>query len=583
MRLPASGKLGIERTPRVTPCVLYGFLGVMAAGLPLAAPAFAQDATPPNILVIMGDDIGWSNIGVYNQGIMAGRTPHLDQMANEGMRFTDYYAEASCTAGRANFITGELPIRTGMTTVGQAGAPIGIPAQAVTIAQALKGMGYATGQFGKNHLGDLNEFLPTVHGFDEFFGYLYHLDAMEDPAHPNYPQDLLNVVGPRNMIHSWATDTDDPTVEPRWGKIGKQKIEDAGTLYPERMKTVDEEIRDKALAFIDKAQTDKKPFFVWLNPTRMHVITHLSDKYEAMRNSTNGWSEQEAGMAQLDDIVGSVMDHLKSSGLDENTIVVFTTDNGAENFTWPDGGQTPFAGGKGTALEGGFRVPAIVRWPGKVPAGKIENGIMSGLDWFPTLVAAAGDPNIVEELKAGKEIDGQEFKAHLDGYDQTAMIEGKGPSARHEIFYFTEFDALGGAARRLQVPLHRPAGRLARRHGQGGLADHRQPAARSVRAHRHAGRRRLGLACLLQLVRHRVLALRAGAAGGRQGRAELHRLPADAEGRELQHGGGEGADRGADRRAQRRQIARSSGRASADSARPPGARAFGPRHSAALT
>ncbi|PJN96761.1 arylsulfatase, partial [Amaricoccus sp. HAR-UPW-R2A-40] len=281
-------------------------LAMAASILPFAALAQEQEA-PPNIIVIMGDDIGWSNIGVYNQGIMAGRTPNLDRMANEGMRFTDYYAEASCTAGRANFITGELPIRTGMTTVGQAGAAIGLPAEAVTIAQALNGMGYATGQFGKNHLGDLNEFLPTVHGFDEFFGYLYHLDAMEDPAHPNYPQDLLDVVGPRNMIHSWATETDDQTVQPRWGKVGKQRIEDAGTLYPERMETVDEEIRDKTLAFIDKARAEDKPFFVWLNPTRMHVITHLSDKYEGMRNSQNGWSIQEAGMAQLDDIVGSVM------------------------------------------------------------------------------------------------------------------------------------------------------------------------------------------------------------------------------------------------------------------------------------
>jgi len=214
----------------------------------------------PNIVVIMGDDIGWFNIGAYHQGIMSGRTPNLDKLANEGMRFTDYYAEASCTAGRANFITGELPIRTGMTTVGQAGSPVGIPKEAVTIATTLKSMGYATGQFGKNHLGDLNEFLPTVHGFDEFFGYLYHLDAMEDPAHPNYPQDLLDKVGPRNMVHSWATSKDDPTVMPRWGKIGKQKIEDAGTLYPERMKTVDNEIRDLALKFIEKAKTDLKPY-----------------------------------------------------------------------------------------------------------------------------------------------------------------------------------------------------------------------------------------------------------------------------------------------------------------------------------
>jgi arylsulfatase A-like enzyme len=413
------------------------------AGFATSAQAQQLTRTPPggqqpNIIVIMGDDIGWANIGVYNQGVMSGRTPHLDQMANEGMRFTDYYAEASCTAGRANFITGELPIRTGLTTVGQAGASLGIPDQAVTIAQVLKSMGYATGQFGKNHLGDLNKFLPTVHGFDEFFGYLYHLDAMEDPSHRNYPQALKDTVGPRNMVHSWATDTDDQTEMPRWGKIGKQRIEDAGTLYPKRMETVDDEILDFTAKFMDKARTDKKPFFVWLNPTRMHVVTHLSEKYESMRTSENGWSVQEAGMAQLDDIVGSVMDYLKTNGLDDNTIVVFTTDNGAENFTWPDGGQTPFAGGKGTGLEGGFRVPAMVRWPGKVPAGKVENGIVSGLDWFPTFVAAAGNPNIVSELLAGKKVGDQTFKVHLDGYNQLDLITGKGPSARHEVFYLTE-------------------------------------------------------------------------------------------------------------------------------------------------
>ncbi len=335
-------------------------------------PATAQEKKP-NIIFIMGDDIGWFNIGAYHQGIMAGRTPNLDKIASEGIRFTDYYAEASCTAGRANFITGELPIRTGMTTVGQAGSPIGIPAQAVTIATALKSMGYATGQFGKNHLGDLNEFLPTVHGFDEFFGYLYHLDAMEDPCHRNYPQQLRDKVGPRNMVHSWATDTDDATVQPRWGKIGKQKIEDAGELCPERMKTVDNEILDNTIKFMDKARKDGKPFFIWLNPTRMHVVTHLSDKYEAMRTPENGWTIEEAGMAQLDDIVGSVLKYVADNGLDDNTIIVFSTDNGTENFTWPDGGQTPFAGGKGTALEGGFRVPALIRWPGKVPAGKVEN------------------------------------------------------------------------------------------------------------------------------------------------------------------------------------------------------------------
>ncbi len=412
---------------------------MMGSGaLASAAQTPTAAARQPNILVIMGDDIGMWNIGAYHRGMMSGKTPNLDKMAKEGMLFTDYYAEASCTAGRANFITGELPIRTGMTTVGQAGAKIGIPAEAVTIATILKSMGYETGQFGKNHLGDRNEFLPCVHGFDEFFGYLYHLDAMEDPAHPNYPQDLLNVVGPRNMVHCWATDKNDTTDMPRWGPVGKQRIEDAGTLYPKRMETVDNEIRDMSLNFIDKSKKDGKPFFVWLNPTRMHIVTHLSPKYEAMRNAENGWSEEEAGMAQLDDDVGLVMQKLKDIGEDDNTIVVFTTDNGTEVFTWPDGGQTPFAQSKGTVLEGGFRVPCLLRWPGHVPADSVQNGIFSGLDWLPTFVAAAGNPNITQELLKGKTIGDRTYKNHLDGYDQTAAITGKGPSVRHEIFYLGE-------------------------------------------------------------------------------------------------------------------------------------------------
>jgi arylsulfatase A-like enzyme len=422
--------------------VVAAFLAVL--GLAASPNASAQERKP-NILVIMGDDIGISNIGVYSHWMMAGKTPNLDKLAKEGMLFTDYYAEASCTAGRANFITGELPIRTGMTTVGQAGAPIGIPAEAVTIATVLKAQGYATGQFGKNHLGDKNEFLPTVHGFDEFFGYLYHLDAMEDPFHPNYPQNLLNVVGPRNMVHSWATDVDDPTEMPRWGKIGKQKIEDEGPLPPHptngikyNMETVDDTIRDLSLKFIDKAKADGKPFFVWMNPTRMHVVTHLSPKYAAMMNSENGWSIEEAGMAQLDDDIGLVMQHLKDAGLDDNTIVVFTTDNGTETFTWPDGGSTPFAQGKGTVMEGGFRVPCIVRWPGHVAPDSVQNGITSGLDWLPTFAAIAGNPNITDQLLKGVKFGERTYKNHLDGYDQTAMLTGKGPSNRHEIFYLGE-------------------------------------------------------------------------------------------------------------------------------------------------
>jgi arylsulfatase A-like enzyme len=416
-------------------------IGALVTSSFLAGPGatlHAQGTTKPNIVVIMGDDIGMWNIGAYHRGLMAGRTPSLDKLAKEGMLFTDYYAEASCTAGRAAFITGELPIRTGMTTVGQAGAAIGLPAEAVTIAAVLKSMGYATGQFGKNHLGDKNDFLPTVHGFDEFYGYLYHLDAMEDPCHPNYPQNVRNVVGPRNLIHSWATDKDDSTVDPRWGKVGKQRIEDDGELCPERMKTIDDEILAQALKFLDKAKSDNKPFFLWLNPTRMHIVTHLSDKYEKLRTSDNGWSEEEAGMAQIDDMVGATMQKLKDMGADENTIILFTTDNGTEVFTWPDGGQTPFAQSKGTVLEGGYRVPAILRWPGHVPADSVQNGIFSGLDWLPTFVAAAGNPNVSDELLKGKTIGDRTYKNHLDGYNQMAAITGKGPSARHEIFYLGE-------------------------------------------------------------------------------------------------------------------------------------------------
>jgi arylsulfatase len=397
-----------------------------------------QSGKKPNIVFIMGDDVGWFNIGAYHRGIMAGKTPNLDKLAAQGMLFTDYYAEPSCTAGRANFITGQLPIRTGLTTVGQAGSKTGIPASAPTIASALKAQGYATGQFGKNHFGDLNEYLPTVHGFDEFYGYLYHLDAMEDPAWHSFPADLKDRIGARNMIHSWATDVDDPTEQPRWGRVGKQKIEDVGTLYPDRMKTVDDEILEKAAAFVDKSKQANKPFFVWLNPSRMHIITHLSEKYSKMQTPENGWYQYEAGMAQLDDIVGSVMKKLDNMGLAEETILVFSTDNGAENFTWPDGGQTPFAGGKGTVLEGGVRVPCIVRWPGKVPAGKVENQLMSGLDWFPTLLAAAGDTTIVDDLKKGKQLGASTYKSHLDGYNQLELITGKGPSKRKAVFCFAE-------------------------------------------------------------------------------------------------------------------------------------------------
>lgn len=421
-----------------------GTVGFVAAILAACTPSSSSTAAPvtaepkPNIVFIMADDVGWFNIGAYHQGIMAGRTPNIDALASEGMRFTDYYAEPSCTAGRANFITGELPIRTGLTTVGQAGADTGIPDQAVTIVEALKPMGYATGQFGKNHLGDRNKFLPTVHGFDEFFGYLYHLDAMEDPYWHSYPARLRDEVGPRNMIHSFATNVDDTTDEPRWGKVGKQRIEDAGPLPPERMKTVDKEILDHAVGFMRKSKQEGKPFFLYLNPTRMHVYTHLSDEYARRQTAENSWYTYEAGMSQLDDVVGGVVGELKALNAENDTIVVFTTDNGAEVFSWPDGGMTPFAGAKGTVLEGGMRVPMIVKWPGKVPANKIENSIMSGLDWFPTFVAAAGNPNIVEELKRGVTIGDKDYKVHLDGYNQMDLLTGAGPTKRDKIWYFAE-------------------------------------------------------------------------------------------------------------------------------------------------
>jgi arylsulfatase len=433
-------------------------LTLLVAVMALSGPAAAQQQQrPPNILVIMGDDVGWFNVGAYHRGMMSGKTPNLDKLASEGMMFTDYYAEASCTAGRANFITGQLPIRTGLTTVGQAGADVGIPAEAATLASALKAQGYATGQFGKNHLGDLNKFLPTVHGFDEFFGYLYHLDALSDPYWYSFPVDekYYNTYGPRSLIHSYATDTDDSTEQPRWGRVGKQRIVDDGPLppFPDMsnvqnmhdvpflkakydMTTFDEVLVKASSDFMDKAKRDGKPFFVWHNTTRMHVWTFLAPKYKAMQNSHTNYGLEEAGMAQLDDSVGALLKHLDDIGEANNTIVIFTTDNGAEVFTWPDGGMTPFKNTKGTVGEGGFRVPALIRWPGRIKPGSVENGIFSGLDWFPTLVAAAGNPNITDQLLKGIRLGDRTYKNHLDGYDQTDLLTGRGPSKRHEVFYF---------------------------------------------------------------------------------------------------------------------------------------------------
>ena len=451
--IPISSGVKRSRTSALT--ALAALLAVGMAAVVTAAPAVAQEKKP-NILVIMGDDVGWLNIGAYHRGMMSGKTPNLDKLASQGMMFTDYYAEASCTAGRANFITGELPIRTGLTTVGQAGADVGLPAQAVTLATALKALGYETGQFGKNHLGDWNKYLPCVHGFDEFFGYLYHLDAMSDPYWYSFPNDpaYRDKVGPRNLVHCWATDTDDPTEQPRWGKVGKQKIVDEGPLapYPDMsnvpnmhditpkakydMTTFDEVLVKASSDFMDKAKADGKPFFIWHNTTRMHVWTFLAPKYQALMNSQTNYGLEEAGMAQMDDSIGALLKHLDDIGEADNTIVIFTTDNGAEVFTWPDGGMTPFKATKGTVFEGGFRVPAIIRWPGTVKPGTVENGIFSGLDWFPTLTAAAGNPDITDQLLKGVKLGDQTYKNHLDGYNQMDLLLGKGPSARHELFYF---------------------------------------------------------------------------------------------------------------------------------------------------
>jgi len=444
----------IKQSVGATLCV-----GLGLAMAPMANAA-AQDKKP-NILFIMSDDVGWFNIGAYHQGMMRGKTPSIDKLAAEGMRFTDYYAEASCTAGRANFITGELPIRTGLTTVGQAGADVGMPDQAVTLATILKSQGYATGQFGKNHLGDKNKFLPTLHGFDEFFGYLYHLDAMSDPYWHDYPQDWIDKTGPRNIVHSWAADVEDPTDMPRWGVVGKQKIVDEGPLAPWAnmkdkqdwqvgrpakydMETFDEVLVQKSNGFMDQAKKAGKPFFIWHNTARMHVWTTLSPKYQAKMSAESKYGLEDAGMAQLDDSVGALLKHVEDIGETDNTIVVFTTDNGTQVFTWPDGGMTPFKATKGTVYEGGFRVPAIIRWPGKVKPGSVNNEIVSGLDWLPTFSAAAGRPNVKEELLKGVKIGERTYKNYLDGYDQTALLTGKGASTRNEIVYFggTHFGAI---------------------------------------------------------------------------------------------------------------------------------------------
>ena len=401
--------------------------------------AFAQ-AKKPNIIVIFGDDIGQTNISAYSFGLMGYKTPGIDRIANEGMKFTDYYAEQSCTAGRSTFITGQCTLRTGLSKVGIPGATAGLQARDVTIAQLLKPVGYATGQFGKNHLGDRNEYLPTVHGFDEFFGNLYHLNAEEDPENHFYPQDpaVRQAIGPRGVLRSKATDKDDPTEQPRWGKIGKQTIEDTGALTKKRMETVDDETTGAAIDFMQRQAKAGKPFFCWMNTTRMHFRTHVR---ESMRDKPgiNSRTEYADGMIEHDGDVGKLLTALDDLGIADNTIVLYTTDNGPHQNSWPDAGTTPFRSEKNTNWEGAFRVPCLLRWPGHIKPGSVSNDIVSGLDWLPTFMAVVGDPNITDKLLKGYNVGGKTFKVHLDGYNQLPYLTGQQDhSARKEFIYFND-------------------------------------------------------------------------------------------------------------------------------------------------
>jgi len=383
------------------------------------APAQGADKKP-NILVIWGDDIGGFNISAYNQGMMGYKTPNIDRIAREGALFTDWYAQQSCTAGRAAFITGQSPIRTGLTKVGLPGAPEGMQKEDPTLAGLLKAQGYATGQFGKNHLGDRDDMLPTNHGFDEFYGNLYHLNAEEEPENPDYPTnpEFKKKFGPRGVIHSYAGGA----------------IEDTGPLTKKRMETVDEETTRAALGFMDKAHQDGKPFFVWWNSTRMHIFTHLKKESEGK----TGLGIYADGMVEHDAMVGQLLAKLKELGIEDNTIVMYSTDNGAEAFTWPDGGTTMFRGEKNTNWEGGYRVPTVIRWPGVIKPGTVINDIGAHEDMLPTLLAAAGDPTVKEDLLKGMKIEDMTYKVHLDGYNLLPALKGEGTWPRHEFLYWTD-------------------------------------------------------------------------------------------------------------------------------------------------
>jgi arylsulfatase len=399
----------------------------------------SKRAAKPNILVIWGDDIGISNLSCYTDGLMGYRTPNIDRLAREGMRFTDAYGEQSCTAGRASFITGQSGFRTGLTKVGIPGSPVGLQAEDVTIAELLKEQGYATGQFGKNHLGDQNRFLPTAHGFDEFYGNLYHLNAEEEPELPDYPKDpeFFKKLGPRGVLRSYATDKDDSTEEPRWGRVGKQRIEDTGPLTKLRMETCDDDFADCAVDFIKRQHAAGKPFFTWVCFTHMHLRTHT--KPESVGQAGEDQSRYHDTMVDHDKNVGTVLDVLDELGIAEDTIVIYSTDNGPHMNTWPDGAMTPFRNEKDTNWEGAFRIPLLVRWPNQVPAGVVSNDIVQHHDWLPTFLAAAGEPKIVDKLKKGHKIGDTTFKVHIDGYNLVDFLTKEGvPSPRKGLVYFDD-------------------------------------------------------------------------------------------------------------------------------------------------
>ena len=391
----------------------------------------------PNILILWGDDIGIWNISHFSRGMMGYRTPNIDRIAKEGVTFTDYYSQQSCTAGRACFIAGQNPIRTGLTKVGMPGADVGLQAEDPTIAELLKPLGYATGQFGKNHLGDRNEYLPTVHGFDEFFGNLYHLNAEEEPEYPDYPKDpaFREKFGPRGVLQCTATDVDDPSEDPRFGRVGKQKIKDTGPLTKKRMETVDEEITAAAIDWMEKQVADDKPFFLWYNATAMHMITHVAEK----NIGKSGQDEYSDRMVTHDEQIGEILAKVDELGIADNTIVMYSTDNGPENDFWPDGANTPFRSQKDTNWEGGWRVPCVMRWPGHIPADSVLNGIVSHIDMFPTLLAAAGDTTVTERLLKGTTVGDKTFKVHLDGFNQLPYLTGETKeSPRKSLFYFSD-------------------------------------------------------------------------------------------------------------------------------------------------